>query len=208
MRKIGIMGGTFNPVHIGHLIIAEKAREQFHLEEVLFLPCGMPYMKSEKEILSGHIRAEMTRLAIEDNPFFDLSTIELEKEGNTYTYETLVTLHEQNPNTEYYFILGADSLWAIESWKEPSKIFQNCHILAAVRDDKSIEDMQKQADILKEKFQASIFLLKTNHIEISSSMIRDFVREGNSIRYLVPEAVYDYIIKNKLYKEDSHGGAV
>lgn len=196
------MGGTFNPLHIGHLIIAERAREQFHLDEVLFLPCGTPYMKNYKEILSGEIRAHLVQLAIEENPFFALSTIEIEKEGNTYTYQTLATLHEQNPNTEYYFILGADSLWNIENWKEPEKIFENCHILAAMRDDKSEEDMKQQAAALEEKFHASIFLLKTSHIGVSSSIIRELIKEGNSIRYLVPETVYDYIITNKLYKDD------
>lgn len=196
------MGGTFNPIHIGHLMIAEKARDQFHLDEVLFLPCGMPYMKNYKEILSGDIRTEMTKLAIQDNPFFDISTIEVEKEGASFTYETLESLHDKNPNTEYYFILGADSLWAIENWKEPEKIFANCHILAAIRNDKTAEDMEMQIASLKERFEASIFLLKTSHIDISSSMIRNWVKEGSSIRYLVPEAVYDYIIKNKLYRTD------
>lgn len=202
MQKIGIMGGTFNPIHMGHLIIAEKAREQFHLDEVVFIPCGIPYMKNSYEILAGEARAEMTKLATMENPFFDVSMIEIEREGNTYTYETLLYLQEKNPGAEYYFILGADSLLAIETWKTPEKIFENCHILVAVRDDKSDEELMKQITYLKEKYSASIFLLQTSHIEISSSMIREAVKEGRSIRYLVPEAVYDYIIKNKLYRAD------
>lgn len=202
MKKTGIMGGTFNPIHMGHLIIAEKAREQFHLDEVLFMPCGMSYTKNEKDILPKDIRAEMTRLAIEDNPFFDISTIEIEKEGSTYTYETLEQLRGNNPNTEYYFIVGADSLWKIEGWREPEKIFANCHILAAVRDGKSAAEMEAQAAYLKDKFGASIFLLNSSNIEISSTMVRDMVKDGSSIRYFVPEAVYDYIIKNKLYRCD------
>lgn len=203
MRKVGIMGGTFNPVHIGHLIIAEKAREQFHLDEVLFMPSGTPYMKNVDEVLPGQVRTEMTKLAIEENSFFSVSTIEIEKEGSTYTYETLETLHDKNPNTEYYFILGADSLFAIEHWKNPEKIFAGCHVLAAVRNDKNVEEMETQATYLKEKFNADVSLIKTGHIEISSSMIREFIKDGQSIRYLVPDAVYDYIIKNKLYKTDS-----
>ena len=203
MRKVGIMGGTFDPIHIGHLIIAEKAREQFHLDEVLFMPSGTPYMKNIDEVLPGSIRSEMTKLAIEENPLFSISTIEIEKEGSTYTYETLETLHDKNPNTEYYFILGADSLFAIEHWKNPEKIFADCHILAAVRNDKNAEEMETQAVYLKEKFNADISLIETGHIEISSSMIRELVKDGHSIRYLVPDAVYDYIIKNKLYKTDS-----
>ena len=195
------MGGTFNPIHIGHLVIAEKAREQFKLDEVLFLPSGMPYMKNCDEVLPGKIRMEMTGLAVLENPFFAVSGMEVERAGRTYTYETLEMLREQNPDTEYYFILGADSLWTIENWKNPERIFDACHILAAVRDEKSPEDMEKQAAYHKEKYGASIFLLQTCKIEISSSMIRSLCREGKSIRYLVPETVYDYIMKNGLYGE-------
>lgn len=202
VKKTGIMGGTFNPIHMGHLIIAEKAREQFHLDEVIFMPSGTPYMKNAKEVLPGSIRAEMTELATQDNPFFDVSTMEIEKEGNTYTYQTLESLRGKNPNTEYYFILGADSLWAVENWKEPAKIFAGCRILAAVRNEKSVEELERQAHYLKEKYDADIALLQTGHMEISSSMIRSLIKEGNSIRYLVPEAVYDYIVKNKLYRTD------
>lgn len=202
MRKVGIMGGTFNPIHMGHLFIAERAREQFHLDEVIFMPSGTPYMKNEKDVLPKDIRVEMTKLAIEDNPFFDISTIEVDRERVTYTYETLEQLISNNESTEYYFIMGADSLWNIEDWKEPQKIFANCHILAAVRNNRPITEMEEQAAYLKDKYNASIFLLKCSNIEISSTMIRNMVKEGESIRYLVPETVYDYIIKNKLYKCD------
>ena len=197
------MGGTFNPIHMGHLIIAEKAREQFHLDEILFLPSGIPYMKEQNEVLPGHIRSEMTKLAIEDNPFFDISTMEAEKESISYTFETLMTLREKNPNTDYYFIVGADNLRTIENWKNPEQIFANCHILAAVRGDISTDDLEKLAAYLKEKYGADISLLQTSHIEISSSMIRDLIKEGKSIRYLVPESVYDYIIIHKLYKDEN-----
>lgn len=180
-------------------MIAEKAREQFHLDEVLFLPSGLPCIKDQKEVLPGHIRNEMIKLAIEDNPFFDISTIESEKERITYTYETLLALRDKNPSTDYYFIIGADNLWSIEKWKNPAMIFANCHILAAVRDGKSTADLEKQAAYLCKKYNADIFPLQTNHIDISSSMIRELLREGKSIRYLVPEAVYDYIIIHKLY---------
>ncbi|MCM1038927.1 MAG: nicotinate-nucleotide adenylyltransferase [Ruminococcus sp.] len=199
MRNVGILGGTFNPVHVGHLMIAEKAREQFHLDEVLFLPNGIPYMKVQKDVLPGNIRNEMIRLAIEDNPFFTLSTIESEKEEIAYTYETLLKLRDKNPNTDYYFIMGADNLWAVESWKEPAQIFANCHVLAAVRGDKNVSDLETQASFLQEKYHADISVLQTDHVDISSSMIRGLLKEGRSIRYLVPEAVYDYIIIHKLY---------
>lgn len=201
LKKVGIMGGTFNPIHIGHLIIAEKAREQFDLDKVLFMPCGMPYMKDCRELIPADIRAKMVTLAIEGNPFFELSVIEIEKRGSTYTYETLESLKAQNPDTEYYFILGADSLWTIADWREPERIFASCHILAGIRDDKSTKDMETQIKLLKNKFGASIFLLHTGHIEISSSSIRKSVRECGSIRYMVPDAVYSYIIENGLYRK-------
>ena len=200
MKKVGIMGGTFNPIHMGHLIIAEKAREQFELDKVLFMPCGMPYMKDRSELLPADIRAKMVSLAIEGNPFFELSSIEIVKKGSTYTYETLEYLKHENPDTEYYFILGADSLWTIADWKEPARIFNICRILAAVRDDKSVRDMETQITLLKNKFDADIYLLHTEHVGISSSSIRKSVCKGESIRYLVPEAVYRYIVDNRLYK--------
>lgn len=199
LKKIGIMGGTFNPIHIGHLLIAEKAREQLGLDCILFMPSGMPYMKDCREVLPGEIRTKMVELAIQSNPFFTISTMEVDREGLTYTYETLECLRSQNPDTEYYFILGADSLWKIEEWKHPERIFAACHILAAIRDNKSTEEMQNQAYYLKEKFNAHITLLQTGHMEVSSSMIRTLCREGKSIRYLVPDAVYDYITQNELY---------
>lgn len=202
MKKVGIMGGSFNPIHIGHLIIAEKAREQFALDEVLFMPCALNYMKDASELLPSSIRAKMVSLAIEDNPFFTLSTMEIDKEGNTYTYETMESLKSQNPDNEYYFILGADSLWTIADWREPERIFASCTILAAVRDNKTTRDMNKQIKLLKDEFNADIYLLQAENIEISSSNIRKLVREGASIRYMVPEAVYDYIVENALYKSD------
>lgn len=200
MKKTGIMGGTFNPIHFGHLAIAQKAWKQFTLDKVLFLPCGVPYMKDLKEVLPAKIRCEMTRLAIEDIPFFELSMIEAQKETNTYTCETIAALKKNDSETEYYFIVGADSLWDIEKWKSPDYIFQNCHILAARRDDKSQTDMEKQITYLKGKFGADISLLEVDPMDISSSMIRNRVRNNLSIHDLVPETVETYIYSHKLYQ--------
>lgn len=200
MRKVGIMGGTFNPIHLGHLAIAEKARQQFALDEVLFIPCGVPYMKDPEEVLPARMRCEMTRLAIEDTPSFSLSLIEVNKGKNTYTFETLNDLRRADPAAEYYFILGADSLWAMDSWKNPDEIFQNCHILAALRDDKSLADMDRQIAYLKEEFGADISVLEITSMDVSSSMIRDRVRCSMSIHGLVPEKVETYIYNNSLYR--------
>ncbi|MCM1263064.1 MAG: nicotinate-nucleotide adenylyltransferase [Butyrivibrio sp.] len=199
MKKTGIMGGTFNPIHIGHLIIAERAREQFNLDKVLFIPCGIPHLKEDNNILSKDARTKLTGLAIMDNPFFELSTIEVDKDGITYTYKTLAQLKTANADMEYYFIMGADSLWTIENWKEPEKVFANCHILAAVRNGRSLKEMETQAAYLKEKYGADISLLNYSGIEISSTMIRNMLASGESVRYLVPEQVYNYIIQHRLF---------
>ncbi len=199
-KKVGIMGGTFNPIHLGHLILAEAAYEAYDLDEVLFVPSGRSYMKEQSEILDAKTRVSMTGLAIEDNPHFALSTIEIDRDGNSYSYETLETLRKQNPNTEYYFIVGADTLFALETWKHPEILLPSCTILAAVRDNVSMEEMQKQADYLEKKFSGSIKLLPTSNIEISATDIRKKLSEDRDVRYLVPDSVLHFIHKNGLYK--------
>lgn len=150
MKRIGIMGGTFNPIHNGHLAIAGQAKEQFLLDKVLFMPSGVSYMKNQQEILPACVRCEMTALAIRDIPGFELSDMEAVEDTNTYTSHTPQKLKALHPETNYYFILGADSLYALETWRCPELIFQNCTILAAVRKrqdftDLSMQDMKEQA---------------------------------------------------------------
>lgn len=200
MKKTGIMGGTFNPVHNGHLALATEALRQHDLDEVLFMPCGVPYMKAEQKVEAGQIRAEMTALAIRDIPEFHLSTIEIAQQGNTYTYKTLEYLNRTNPDTEYYFIVGADSLFHMAEWKCPERIFANCRILAAVRDDKTAADMEEQIRWLHETYHANICLLQTDRVDISSSDLRRKVRAGESIEEEVPEAVREYIERKGLYR--------
>ena len=198
-KKTGIMGGTFNPIHNGHLTLARKAREQFALDEVLFMPCGEPYMKASQKIESGETRAAMTALAIQNDPYFFLSTVEIEHSGNTYTYETLEYLRKKNPDTEYYFIMGADNLFQITHWAIPERIFANCRILAAVRDDKTVQDMERQIQLLHQKYHAVIYLLKTDCMDISSSDIRRKTAAGESIDEYVPASVRSYIAEKGLY---------
>ena len=200
-KKVGIMGGTFNPIHIGHLILAETARTQYSLDEILFIPSGLSYMKQQMDIPAGEVRADMTSLAIEDNPFFALSLMEIERGGNTYTYETLEALKVQNPDNEYYFILGADSLFAIEKWQSTQKIFELCTILVAVRNDGNLGNIQAEAERLSAKYQGNVLLLDCGNMEISSTRIRDNVKNGHSIRYLVPDKVIQYIEEHNLYRE-------
>ena len=209
MKRIGIMGGTFNPIHNGHIAIAEKAREQFLLEKVLFIPSGVPYMKDLKAVLPVSVRCEMTAAAIAGKPYFELSDIETAdaaQEKNTYTYETLQKLKAADPDASYYFILGADSLRDIENWKQPELIFQNCTVLAAVRGEygsvkaSSMEWLTGQISYLFEKFDASIEILDIPDIFISSTQIRRCIKDGKSIQNMVPEAVASYIQKHHLYE--------
>ena len=194
------MGGTFNPIHIGHLLLAENARENFELDEVLFIPSGCSYMKDKKEVAKKEIRLEMTKLAIEDNPFFVLSSIEAEREGNSYTYETLEFLTKQQPDTEFFFLLGADSLFTMETWKHPEIIFRKCTLLAAVRDDKDNSDLARKIAELKTTYDAVIYQISLKEISISSTDIRNRIKNNKSIRYMVPEPVISYIRENHLYQ--------
>ena len=200
-KKTGIMGGTFNPIHMGHLLLAENAKEAFGLDEILFVPSGLPYMKNGIEIADKWMRLEMTRLAVSDNTAFDISYAEVEREGNSYTWETLELLRDKEPETEFFFIEGADSLFAMESWKNPEIIFRDCTILAAVRDGKGDDDLREQIDRLEKKYGARIGLIGMKGISFSSTDIRERIRNGRSIRYMVPDKVIEYIKKYRLYME-------
>ncbi len=198
-KKIGIMGGTFNPIHIGHLILGQTALEQFQLDKVLFMPTKNPPHKRYDHILDDAIRAKMVELAIEDNPNFELSTFEMDREGITYTADTLSRLTKLHPDEEYYFIVGADSLFYIDKWKDPHTIFRLSKLVAAVRNHKTIDEMLQRITELNETFQGSVELLNSPNIDISSSEIRDYLKNGNDIRYYVTTKVASYIKKNNLY---------
>lgn len=200
-KRIGILGGTFDPIHIGHLILAENAYEKFSLEFVYIMPTGDPPHKSDKHITLSRHRSNMVKAAIEDNPHFLYSGFELERDGVIYTSETLSLLTEQNPENEYYFIIGADSLLTIESWKDPEKIFGFSTILAAKREDFIMDNLDMQINHLKKKYGCKIYRLDIPGIGISSTMINDKVKNKESIKYYVPHSVEEYIRKNNLYKE-------
>ena len=206
MSRIGIMGGTFNPIHIGHLMLAECAREELSLDEVWFIPTGCSYMK-EKQLMRGNgmplpeERLEMTELALENTPSFRCHDIEVKRAGNTYTYETLEELKRVNPEHQFFFIFGADCLYTIESWKEPERIFAACDIVAAVRGDSSLDAMEEKIAQLRHNYGARITLLPFRNLEISSTEIRERVKEGKSIRYMTPGRVISYIREKGFYSE-------
>lgn len=200
-KKIGILGGTFNPIHVGHLLMAETAREMAGLDVVILMPSGQSYMKAGTNVLPGPKRLEMIQLCIENNPNLITSDMEIRREGNTYTYETLLELKKICPTSELYFILGMDSLFYMENWVKPEVIFANCTILAAGRNNVSKQEVLRKKQELEEKFGAKIMLMDFPEIDISSSTIREKVRQNKSIRYMVHDKVWEYIHENGLYKD-------
>lgn len=203
MKKVGIMGGTFNPVHFGHLFLAENAYEQLALDKVLFMPSKNPPHKHKPEDITQEQRVDMLRLAIQDNEHFELSTIELDREGMTYTADTLTDLSKQNTDVQYYFIEGADSLLSMHYWMRPQTVFDHCIVVAACRDNVDMEQLILQSEYLKQNYSAKIELINMPTIQISSSVIRDRVAANKSVRYYIPEAVNEYIISTKLYLDNS-----
>lgn len=195
------MGGTFDPVHIGHLLMAEFAYEDFCLDEIWFLPNGNPPHKQTEEMEHALMhRVEMIRRAIQDVPHFQLCLHEAKEKEHSYTYKTMRELKEKYPEHQFYFILGADSLFSIEQWKCFREIFPSCIILAAMRDDKDVEDMKRQIHYLEKEYGARIELLQAPLLEISSTALRKRAERGKSVRYMVPDAVADYIRAHELYR--------
>ncbi len=201
MRRIGIMGGTFDPIHIGHLILAERAASLFGLEKVLIMPSGNPPHKKDRQgRASDDQRYRMTAAAIADNPHFELSDYEMHEEGYTYTYRTLEELTEANPDCEYYFIMGADSLFYFDKWMEPARIAAHCVLVVATRDHVDDEALDRQIDFISRLFNARIEKLDTPNIDISSHVLRDWIAEGRSIRYYVPDSVAAIIEEEHIYR--------
>ena len=207
-RKIGIMGGTFNPIHYAHLLLAENAREQFGLDRIIFIPSGQPYMKVQKEdknIPSGELRYQMVKMAIQENPYFTCSRIEIDRPGKTYTVDTLHELQKMYPGDELFFIMGADSLLSMESWYQFEDIFQMAAILVTVRDDTDEKELTDVITRMKSKYLADIRMVMTGRMDISSTMIREKIKTGKSVRYLLPEDCVEYICLKNLYSQQQEG---
>ncbi len=200
-KRVGLFGGTFDPIHYGHLMLAENAYDSLKLDEVLFVVSGKSYLKSN--VSKAKDRLSMTSLAISDNPHFALSTVETDRgeDVDSYSYETILTLKSHNPDTDYYFMVGADSFTYMDQWKKPDVIFENTTVTVAFREGASIEELKNKAKEYKEKYEnVNIEFLPFMNIGISSTDIRNRVREGRTIRYLTPEAVSLYIDKNGLFR--------
>lgn len=199
--KIGIMGGTFSPIHHGHLIIAEQAKEEFQLDLVLFIPAGVPPHKQHEAILDAKHRCGMIEAAIRDNPIFQLDTREVDSEAVSYTYLTLEALKQQYKAAELYFIMGEDSIYAISSWKNPKVIFSMATVLVAIRNNLcGRQQIEEQIQLIMQEYNSTIAIIHSPPVLISSSLIRERVAAGLSIRYLVPDSVVCYINDHELYQ--------
>jgi len=195
--NIGVLGGTFDPVHIGHLVVAEEARIRLGFKEVLFVPAGQPWLKLDRNITPVVHRVEMVRRAIADNPHFKLCTIEVERPGPSYTVDTLTRLQKQlGSEASLFFIIGRDTLAELPLWKEPEKLIQLCRLVVAPRlGSKDLKHLETAIPGLLDQ----VIQLDMPVIGISSSGIRQRIAQGLSIRYLVPAEVEKYITGHKIY---------
>ncbi|MCL2826402.1 MAG: nicotinate-nucleotide adenylyltransferase [Eggerthellaceae bacterium] len=202
--RLGLMGGTFDPIHIGHLACAEQVRENFALDAVIFIPAGVPVYKKKTEVTPAAQRLEMCRLACEGNPAFDVSSIEVDRVGDTYTVDTLREFRAHYPkNIELSFITGADAVFSIMNWRESETVASLARFIAVTRPGYVISEEQKLA--LKRHTSFKIDYTEVTALAISSSDLRKRVAQGKSVRYLTMQCVNDYIAAHGLYQEVQHG---
>jgi nicotinate-nucleotide adenylyltransferase len=213
--RIGIFGGTFNPIHLGHLRSAEEVREQQRLQRVLFVPSATPPHKGERGLASATDRLAMVRAAVAGNPHFRVSSIELQRSGRSYSVDTLRALHRRMPESAFFFILGADAFRDIATWHEYRSLFELCNLVVTSRppdDDARLAEVlpvavrrefcyRRRLRALEHRTGNRIFFQRISHLDISSSAIRTRLRAGASVRYLIPPAVERYILRHGLYTQ-------
>ena len=195
MANIGILGGTFDPIHKGHLALGRQAYEQFHLDAVWFMPSNHPPHKRDHAVTAGSLRLEMVQLAICGIPGFVCSDFELHREGNTYTANTLSLLTEKFPQDRFYFIIGADCINDLPTWHKIDELLASCKFIATKRPSYTLG-----LSTIQQHFKNfNITLLETPELEISSTDIRQRIKKGYSIQYITTEQVQQYIRKEELY---------
>lgn len=196
--RMGIMGGTFDPIHNGHLVAAEAAFDELDLDVVAFMPAGSPAFKQDKQVTAGEDRYAMTLLATSDNPHFIATRFEVDRDGITYTADTLERLRSAYPsNVEFYFITGADAIAEVVTWRDAGTIARLAHLVGATRPGYDLASAQRAFEQCSYEFDVTY--LEVPALAISSSYLRDRVRAGLSLRYLTPDPVTGYIHKHKLY---------
>ena len=204
--KIGIMGGTFDPIHNGHLMLGRYARNLYNLDEVWFMPNGTPPHKKTESIESQtKHRVEMVKLAITSEEKFVLQLYEVERKEVNYSYMTMEHFCQVYPEHQFYFIIGADSLFAMEKWKCPERFLKTCIVLAAYRDGKKRSEMEEQIAYLNEKYGADIRLLNTPYVDVSSTDIRALLKDDMAVSDMIPATVYAYIKEHNLFGEENDG---
>ena len=198
--RIGILGGTFDPVHLGHLLIAEESRISLGLDQVLFVPAGRPWLKEGQALTDPGHRVRMVELAISSNPYFGLRRNEVDRAGLSYTVDTLEELGSEFPlGTEFYFILGLDAFESFHRWKEPERVLELCRLVVVSRPGYAEEERDQ---VMARYWDRSdrIHLLPVHNVDFSATEIRRRAAEGLSFRYQVPEAVEEYILEKGLYR--------
>jgi nicotinate-nucleotide adenylyltransferase len=191
-RRVGIMGGTFDPIHHGHLVAASEVADLFDLDEVVFVPTGQPWQKAEREVSPAEHRYLMTVVATASNPRFWVSRVDIDRPGPTYTVDTVGDIAAIRPGAELFFITGADALQAILSWKDADDLFKMCHLVGVTRPGYHLSGDHLPADI--------VTLFDVPAMAISSSGVRQRVQAGRPVWYLVPDGVVQYIAKHDLYR--------
>jgi nicotinate-nucleotide adenylyltransferase len=192
-RKIGVMGGTFDPIHHGHLVAASEVADRFGLDEVIFVPTGQPWQKLEREVTAAEDRYLMTVVATASNPRFSVSRVDIDRVGPTYTADTLADLHAELPDAELFFITGADALSQILSWRKIDELFALAHFVGVTRPGYDLKNEHLPA--------GSVSLVEVPAMAISSTDCRRRVAEGHPVWYLVPDGVVQYISKRSLYRD-------
>jgi len=191
------MGGTFNPIHTGHLVTADEARHAFDLDEIVFVPAGRPWQKDRADVAPAEDRYLMTVIATASDPSFRVSRIELDREGPTYTLDTMRLLRDEEPDAEFLFITGADAILQILTWKDPAAILRETRFIAATRPGYDLDRLEKE---LPEDLEDRVSVMEIPALSISSTDVRRRAREGRPLTYLVPPGVAAYIRKAGLYR--------
>jgi nicotinate-nucleotide adenylyltransferase len=198
--KKAIFGGTFDPIHIGHIHIAYEALYNLNLDKIIFMPAGNPPHKTNKLITDAKIRYQLVKNAIENENHFEISDYEINKKENSYTYETNEFFSELDSNIEWYFLIGADSLMELNKWKNVDRILNSCKLIVYNRAGFTKEEMLMQKYYIEQKFNKKIVFLDMPILDISSTNIRNNIKEGRTVNYLLPRGVEEIIVNFQLYK--------